>query len=235
MKAIFKPLKVLTPLIEQFLPYAEVTAELRKHVLALDFYQSYRDNYPTAVEYLTVINSLVSVGFSIKNQFLSNIMAQDFGDDGEVYQSQLNRITRYFIFDYPLNDYRQEAIIHLQKSHNISEILDQIEVENATTLDLQQTRKTGGPSTAFDLSQTSHVSSGKGVGESILGADIETVASLNKAEEAAHNFEVQDTPCRILKRKREYETMASKQLTTDVDTHQQEWGRAKKKRRYSIP
>ncbi|KJA13931.1 hypothetical protein HYPSUDRAFT_49507 [Hypholoma sublateritium FD-334 SS-4] len=64
------------PLIFDFLPYAEGTAELRDHVLALNFNLLHLSYFSTLMKCLQVIRTL------------------NFGDDGELYRSQLKRLMR---------------------------------------------------------------------------------------------------------------------------------------------
>lgn len=68
-------------------------------------------------------------------------MAQDFGDDGELYQSQLHRLAR-FILEHP-GENEPGGISELQPNHNISAILAEIESEAESELVLQRTNETG--------------------------------------------------------------------------------------------
>ncbi|KJA20388.1 hypothetical protein HYPSUDRAFT_217073 [Hypholoma sublateritium FD-334 SS-4] len=120
-------LPALVVITSAFLQYAEGTAELRKHVLSFDFCIS----SPYAlVDYLTKLRKV------------------DFGDDGELYRSQLNCITQYF-FDFS-DEIRDESMIILQQKHDVSQILAQIESKKAAELAQQRTEETGPDSPAID-------------------------------------------------------------------------------------
>ena len=228
---LFKSLQALVPLIENFLPYAEGTAELRKHVIALDFYVSYRDNYQIPIEYLTVIQTLVSVGFSINTHFLRNVAVQDFGDGGEVYRNQLDRITRYILFDYPAHNYRGAALSELQKHHDISEMLAQIESEKAAEPVLQQTVRPAWASTPPDLL---HISRGIAENEMVAGSsteDTDIICFHSEARGVARDAEVEVTARLILKRPREYLQIPSNESPTETGTSRQARIRAKRKKR----
>lgn len=121
-------------------------------MLAFNFNLSYVDNssdiysYDTLGRYLTVIQTLVSVRCLIAVHFLSNMTGQDFGDDGRLYQHQLNHATRY-IMEHPREN-EPDTISGLQKNHNITAILAQIASEKAGELAQQRTDETGrGPTT----------------------------------------------------------------------------------------
>lgn len=140
-------LKALFQLVYNFLPYAEGTVKLQEHVRQLDF-SHVKEHYYLLIEYLTVIQKLVSVGYSIKFHFLSNMAAQDCGDDGELYQSQLNRLTRYILEHGGENI--PNTISNFRRNHNISAILAQIENERSGELAPQGTDGRGRESTVLE-------------------------------------------------------------------------------------
>lgn len=141
--------EALHTLVYDFLPHAEVTDELREHVLALDYNKLVKENrFEEIVKYLTIIQALVSVRYLIKLYSLTNMLTQEFGDGGELYRSLLNRLTRHFLEH--LDEHKPYVISSLEKDHDISAILAQIEGEKAAELALQQTDEIGPDSIALD-------------------------------------------------------------------------------------
>lgn len=80
---------------------------------------------------------------------LTRIVEQDFRDNGEVYEIQLNRITRH-ILDHPRED-EPDAIYELREDHDISAIVAQLQSENATDLAMRRIGKTRQYSATLDV------------------------------------------------------------------------------------
>lgn len=111
------------------------------------------------------------------------MMAQDFGDDGELYRHELPRVVRC-ILEYP-DEEDPRAILRLQVYHDISGILTQIEREKAAELALQRTDETGQESIAHGALRTRHISvkHGKAAAGSVADAEVDAVSQHSKAEE----------------------------------------------------
>ena len=217
------------PVARFFFGRGDPTQNTIHSVAATLVYQ--RDNYQIPIKYLTVIQTLVSVGFSINTHFLRNVAVQDFGDGGEVYRNQLDRITRYILFDYPAHNYRGAALSELQKHHDISEMLAQIESEKAAEPVLQQTVRPAWASTPPDLL---HISRGIAENEMVAGSSTEDTGIIcfySEARGVARDPEVEVTARRILKRSREYLQIPSNESPTETGTSRQARIRAKRKKR----
>ncbi|KJA20371.1 hypothetical protein HYPSUDRAFT_43268 [Hypholoma sublateritium FD-334 SS-4] len=156
------------PLLHDFLPYAEGTAKLKKHLLALKFHAIYLNVY--AVDYLTALEKV------------------DFGDDGELYESQYNRITQYRSF--------------LQQ-HASSALIAQIESEYAAELVPQWIEETGSDSTAIDAPDNSRDGLTHGDGAVGSDADTHTVSRHAKVRQgkraAGHKVDAETTHHRSLR------------------------------------
>lgn len=110
------------------------------------------------------------------------MMAQDFGDDGELYRHELDRVVRC-ILEYP-NEEDRRAMLRLQLYHDISGILAQIEREKADELALQRTDKTAQESIAHGAPRTRHttVEHGEAAAGSMADEEVYGVSQRSKAE-----------------------------------------------------
>ena len=134
-----------------FLPHAEPTLELQECVQKVDL-NLFSDL--SLVKLLTAIKTLVSWKESINVHLLSVMAAKDFKDGGAFYQNQLNRIAR--CIRGKANGGHEPIKYHLQESHDVSEILAQIENEKAAELALKQTNETSEYSLVLDTPHIFH-------------------------------------------------------------------------------
>lgn len=191
------------------------------------------------------------------SQSINNIAAQDFEDDGELYQSQLNRIIRHFLAgsyptygsDCPIFELQKNydisaivvdepdcAISVLQKNHNISAILAQIEDEKAAILALQRARKIGQRSAVI---KASHISLDHDAHEKAQAGPAEDTAPISQTSQvkggkraAAGNKEEKPALRQSLRlRPKNNATMSSSQLTVAVRNSWIKEGGEKKRRR----
>lgn len=105
---------------------------------------------------------------------------QDFGDDGELYNGQVNRVARH-ILERPRED-DHTAISTLLEHHNISPIFTRIESEKAAELALQHTTEIA----PLHLQHISH--DGFEHGESVAGP-------MAKANTVRQHSEVEGINC----------------------------------------
>lgn len=148
--------------------------------------------------------------------------AQDFNDDGELYESQLNRATRHILvhqqrpihYNIPLH-----SMSILQRYHNISAILAQIKREENA---LRRTHKKG--RVALTTAPNTHL-----VAAARPMADANAASQHAKAKggkrAADHDADVETAPRRSLRLR------ASDQPSMEAATAGQEPSRAKKMRR----
>lgn len=229
-----------SPLIYDLLSYAEGTAELREHVLALDFDQLSKNNF-LPIHYLTALRKVVSNSDTQSHFTRSEILmtAQNFGDDGALYRSQLNRHTRH-ILEHP-NKSQSDIMSELQKDHDISAILALIESERAAELVARQrTDETRRDSIELNAQHT-HIARdspehGGAAAGPISDANAESRhAKFSGGKRAAdHEADVEASPRRSLRLRPQMNTSTSSAQPTSeagISRLGQDRGREKKKRR----